>query len=497
MKNQHEERLELLEELLNIPGCSEQEGKVSDYLMKTLEPIVDTVQKDDHGNILAEKRYGLGKTILLSAHMDVVSPDINPNAKIIKDANIWKRESGILGADDRAGVAMIIHILKELEGSQFKGNIKIAFTTEEEIGQIGAENIDKSFFNDISYAISLDRKNGLDIVTRSPYKKYCSDTFGQFFEEQSEIFMNTNKGYRTVEGGRSDLRVWSQLGIDSVNISIGFYDEHREGEYLKINEWNRTLDFVKFCLFPLANSYNRKNNYSNNIPKVTITEKFNLNIPNGPLFYPCAGDDTIRPINGFMDTITEFHFVDLMKLPNLPKPSLKIIREAKAYEPYSTSVNEIILDQWKTRGIESAGYRGKPGITHKDEWVHADSNRIIEIYRHIQDGLATFSNIEKLAVFYLCGDSEGEGGSRQRWFQESILKLILDKLLDGGLIVTDGSSWDPKIYRTAEWKGLWQNRLDREISKPIDFEYYNRRFKCLGECGRKYGPIYVWQVNRV
>ena len=77
------------------------------------------------------------------------------------------------------------------------------------------------------------------------------------------------------------------------------------------------------------------------------------------------------------------------------------------------------------------------------------------------------------------------------------MKLILDKLLDGGLIVTDGSSWDPKIYRTAEWKGLWQNRLDREISKPIDFEYYNRRFKCLGECGRKYGPIYVWQVNRV
>ncbi len=255
MKNQHVERLELLEELLNIPGCSGAEGKVSDYLMRTLEPIVGTVHKDDYGNILAEKRYGLGKTILLSAHMDVVSSDINPNAKIIKDANIWKRESGILGADDRAGVAMIISIIRELDKSHFKGNIKIAFTTSEEIGQIGAENIDKSFFDDVSYAISLDRRNGLDIVTSSPYYRYCCDTYGQFFEEQSEIFMNGDEGYKKVQGGTSDLRVWSQLEIDSINVSIGFYNEHRAGEYLKINEWNRTLEFVKFCLIPLANSY--------------------------------------------------------------------------------------------------------------------------------------------------------------------------------------------------------------------------------------------------
>ncbi|MBV1756485.1 MAG: hypothetical protein KMY55_01455 [Dethiosulfatibacter sp.] len=241
----------------------------------------------------------------------------------------------------------------------------------------------------------------------------------------------------------------------------------------------------------------QRNNRSIGLYEETIAERFNLSIPNGPLFYPCVGNDTIKPIKRFMDTITEFHFVDLIQLPNLPKLKLEIIKKAKAYESYSTSVNEMILNQWETWGIESAGYRGQPGITHKDEWIHADSNRTIEIYRHIQDGLAAFSNIEKLAVFYLCGDSEGEGGSGQRWFQESILKLMLDKLLDGGLIVTDGSSWDPQIYRTAEWKGLWQYRLDRGISKPIDFKYYNRMFKCIGECGRKYGPIYVWQVNRV
>jgi putative aminopeptidase FrvX len=255
MKNQREKRLELLEKLLSIPGCSGEEGEVSDWLMRRLEPIVDKLHKDDYGNILAEKLYGPGKTILLSAHMDVVSSDINPNAMIIKKGNIWKRESGILGADDRAGVAMITHIIQELEDTSFKGKIKIAFTTCEETGQIGANNIDKSFFNDISYAISLDRKNGLDIVTCSSAQKYCSDGYGQFFEDQSKIFMKESEGYRTTKGGISDLRVWSQLGIDSVNISVGFYYEHTSREYLNIEEWHTTLEFVKFCLIPLANSY--------------------------------------------------------------------------------------------------------------------------------------------------------------------------------------------------------------------------------------------------
>jgi hypothetical protein len=244
----------------------------------------------------------------------------------------------------------------------------------------------------------------------------------------------------------------------------------------------------------MNNSKNQKNNGPNSLSEKTIAERFNLTIPNGPLFYPCAGDDTDRPIKGFIDTITEFHFVDIQRLPKLPKFQCK--KEEKVFEHRFSSINETKLNQWQSQGIKSAGYRGQPGKTHKDEWVHADSNRTIEIYRHIQDGLAAFSNIEKLAVFYLCGDSEGEGGSGQRWFQESIFKLILDKLLDGGLIVTDGSSWNPRIYRAAEWKGLWQNSLGRGTSKPNDFSYYNRSFKCIGEWGKKYGPIYVWQVNR-
>jgi len=64
--------------------------------------------------------------------------------------NIWTRNLGILGADDRAGVALILNTLMDLCFNKHRGTIKVALTVEEEIGQHGAENIDKTFFSDVA-----------------------------------------------------------------------------------------------------------------------------------------------------------------------------------------------------------------------------------------------------------------------------------------------------------------------------------------------------------
>jgi hypothetical protein len=247
-----ERRLGQLEELLGLKGSSGEEYLVREYIMEKFGPVVDTIKSDGYGNVLAEKRFGDGNTILLSAHMDVVASDINPDSEIIKTGPIWKRKSGILGADDRAGIAIIMNILKELKPRDFTGTLKIAFTVEEEIGQYGAENIDNSFFDDIDCAISLDRRHASDIVTRSGYQDYCSPEFGQFFERVSRGMFGPDDGYRCVQGGISDLRVWSEQSVDSVNLSVGFYNEHTSGEYLNVQEWERTLEFVKACLRRLA-----------------------------------------------------------------------------------------------------------------------------------------------------------------------------------------------------------------------------------------------------
>lgn len=53
--------------------------------------------------------------------------------------------------------------------------------------------------------------------------------------------------YQPVEGGRSDLRVWSQIGtphIPSVNLSVGYFDEHTSNEYLELDTWHRVHDLL-------------------------------------------------------------------------------------------------------------------------------------------------------------------------------------------------------------------------------------------------------------
>jgi hypothetical protein len=252
-----EKRENLLEEILNIPGETYHEELVRQYVKRKLDNLMDAVWEDKSGNLLAVKNYGKGPTIMLSGHMDIYE-EILPESCLIKNGSIWTRNKGILGADDRAGIAMIINILEDLEAFHYRGMLKIVFTIEEEKGQTGAENIDKAFFENIDYAISLDRKNGHDVVTHSSIYTYSSEEYGQVFERASNHLWDGNHPYKITCGGISDLRVWSQLGIDSVNLSVGYYEPHSTDEYLNLNEWHRTYDLLIYSMELLYREYQSK-----------------------------------------------------------------------------------------------------------------------------------------------------------------------------------------------------------------------------------------------
>lgn len=242
---------ELLEELLMIPGKSGDEERIRSHVFPLVEELTDRAWVDEAGNILAEKQFGRGPTLMLSAHMDMYE-DIDEDSRILKEEGVWRRDRGILGADDRAGVAMILSVLSELDRRAFRGTIKVALTVEEEIGQKGAEEIDRTFFETVDFAISLDRKNGSDIVIESHGMRYGSREFGELLESVSVNMGHWREPFRAVEGGRSDLRVWSASGIESANLSIGYYEEHTEAEYLNLLEWHRTLGYLKACLERLS-----------------------------------------------------------------------------------------------------------------------------------------------------------------------------------------------------------------------------------------------------
>ena len=152
----------------------------------------------------------------------------------MKDGKIWSGSDGILGADDRAGVAVVLKLAQYLyTQSIFNGKVKFIFTVEEEIGLLGAKNVDEHFLWGIDAAFVIDRRGTSDIVTHNWSMKFCSEEFGGFVEEMAK--QSNLVGWKCTRGGSSDTRIWAEHGIQSVNLSAGYWNEHTERECLDVD----------------------------------------------------------------------------------------------------------------------------------------------------------------------------------------------------------------------------------------------------------------------
>ncbi|OEH86084.1 hypothetical protein BHU72_14240 [Desulfuribacillus stibiiarsenatis] len=250
-------------ELLSINGASGQEQEVTKYLTQALKNLVDSHWNDEAGNLLAEKKVGnqQGMTILLSAHMDTAGT-FSSNREIIREGDILTSSEGILGADDRAGIAVILDVLRRVESTRFNGTIKVSFTVQEEVGCIGSSMINPHWLEGVNAAIVVDRRGSRDIVINNRSTTFCHRAVGDFYE-----YVSTSIGmedWKATTGGLSDTAVYARLGINSVNLSVGYQNEHTNREILNIIHAQQTSDFVLQALhlinhnpnvFALSNRY--------------------------------------------------------------------------------------------------------------------------------------------------------------------------------------------------------------------------------------------------
>lgn len=233
-----------LEDLLTIEGESGNEARIRQYVMEKLRHHIDNMTVDHEGNILAQKTYGNGHgpTILLNAHLDTLER-IEPDRIIEKNGSIWTSDKGILGADDRAGVAVLLEIAKRLPSLGFNGRVKFIFTVEEESGLIGARGVDETFLWGVDAAMVVDRRGTGDIVTScGGYQSFCHEKFGSFIEDVAK--QNGLQGWKTTIGGSSDTRIWAEHGIQSVNLSAGYRNEHTSAETLDVEACYNTVSLV-------------------------------------------------------------------------------------------------------------------------------------------------------------------------------------------------------------------------------------------------------------
>jgi tripeptide aminopeptidase len=131
-------------ELVAIDSPSGDEDAIAEELEKRFTGLGVQTSQDAHGNVLG-RIEGVGEPLLLSAHMDTVEPGRGITPVFDGEDIIRSDGTTILGADNKAGCAVILEVIQSAieDGATFR-TIEVAISRGEEIGLVGATNMDYS-----------------------------------------------------------------------------------------------------------------------------------------------------------------------------------------------------------------------------------------------------------------------------------------------------------------------------------------------------------------
>lgn len=200
-------------------------GSLLVYLKLLLSQFGYENQRTDNRNyLIAEGDI----PIALVAHLDTVHA-VEPFQFFYdeKEMVMWSPQG--LGADDRAGVILILSILSE----GYRPHL--IFTTGEEHGGIGANKLVKDYNEvpfDIDFMIELDRCGSEDAV---------------FYNCMNHSFIDyiCGFGFAFEEGSFTDICILGRnWNIAAVNLSVGYYNEHTKAEYWDLFEADDTITKV-------------------------------------------------------------------------------------------------------------------------------------------------------------------------------------------------------------------------------------------------------------
>lgn len=219
------EKRQALEQLLMM-----KEHEVIIHCVAFLEHLYKNVKTDLDNYVIAQGE----SPIALVAHVDTVSWGTKAMT-LSWNKNVLRNETGVLGADDRAGVFGIMEALVKIK----KQNLPlptIILTNYEESGGRGVKKLieDKALnIEGLHLMVELDRKGCNEYV-------YYTSSLPQQVKNYVESF-----GYVKKEGSYSDiLDLAFAYKIPAVNLSIGYYSQHTAAEVLHWDEMWLTINRV-------------------------------------------------------------------------------------------------------------------------------------------------------------------------------------------------------------------------------------------------------------
>ena len=177
--------VELAKDFENL-GCSIHFDKAGEKIGGNIGNLYCTFRGND------EK-----ESIMFSAHMDTVKPGKNIKP-VVRDGMIKSFGDTILGADDKAGIAVIIELLRRIKEENIDcPTIEFIFTIAEEMGLKGALNLDYSRINS---------KSGIILDVGGKAGKIISAAPGHVVLDGTFIGVSSHAGSNP-ESGKSSVRM--------------------------------------------------------------------------------------------------------------------------------------------------------------------------------------------------------------------------------------------------------------------------------------------------
>src|SRR5699024_838869 len=208
------------------------------------------------------------RSIFFSAHMDTVTPGngIKPR---LKENYITSDGTTILGADDKAGIAVIFELIHVLQEQQIEhGDIQFIITVGEASGLVGAKAIDQSLITaQFGYVLDSDGAVG-NLVIAAPYQsKFNATIYGKSAhagvapEKGVSAITIAAKAIAKMKLGRIDKETTANISYfkggqkAATNIVTDYVEIEGEVRSLQKKKLDQIVRHIKNQFITTANSY--------------------------------------------------------------------------------------------------------------------------------------------------------------------------------------------------------------------------------------------------
>ena len=196
-----------------------------------------TLDMDDYGNLYLQ----VGSSdVMFTSHLDTAGIVETKVCHVISGDKIMTNGKSILGADDKAGVTIMLYMIEnKIPGLYY-------FFLGEEVGCLGSKKLAEEHnykkLDHIKKVISFDKRGTTSVVTFQRSTRCCSDKFANQLADELNLHEDTFNYAPDKKAFSTDSYQFIRIYPECTNISVGYQNEHTFTEYQNIDHLERLAE---------------------------------------------------------------------------------------------------------------------------------------------------------------------------------------------------------------------------------------------------------------